>query len=170
MVDPSLLVADCNNCAALCCVSLAFDRSDDFPIEKPNGVPCPQLGERNQCKIYETREQEGYRGCCHYDCHGAGQRVTQEVFKGRSWRTEPQLLGDMTSAFVIMLRVHGLLELLQAASQLPLTDEEQVVYDGLLVDLNPVDGWSEDKLEAFEGQGTEKRVRAFLMSLRHHVA
>ncbi len=168
-MDASILIADCNKCAALCCVSLAFDRSDWFPIEKPNGVPCPQLGENNQCKIYDRREQEGYRGCCDYDCHGAGQRVTQEVFKGRSWRTEPQLLSDMTRAFVIMLRIHELLGLLDAASALPLTDEEIDTYDGLLMDLSPSGGWSEDKLEAFEGQGTEKRVRAFLMTLRHHV-
>lgn len=63
-----------------------------------------------------------------------------------------------------------LLELLQAASALPLTDDEQITYDGLIADLLSVDGWTEELLAGFEGQGTEKRVRAFLMTQRHHVA
>ncbi len=166
----SILSPDCKSCAALCCVCLAFDKSDDFPIDKPNGEVCPQLSEGQTCKIYEEREQQGYRGCMHFDCQGAGQRVTQEVFGGRNWRDNPKLLDPMTRAFVIMLKIHELLSLLQAASRLPLTDEEIDRYDGLLTDLNPADGWTEALLEEFEGTGTEKRVRAFLQSLRHHVA
>ena len=91
-MDASILQADCEQCAALCCVALAFDKSEWFPIDKPNGVVCPQLDGSNRCKIYDTREALGYNGCLNFDCHGAGQRVTQEVFGGRSWREDPALL------------------------------------------------------------------------------
>ncbi|WP_319485203.1 hypothetical protein [uncultured Cohaesibacter sp.] len=96
--------------------------------------------------------------------------MTQEVFDGRHWRDNPKLLDPMTRAFVIMLKIHELLSLLQAAARLPLTDEEIDRYDVLLTDLNPTGGWTEDLLEEFEGTGTEKRIHAFLQSLRHHVA
>nr|WP_321456885.1 hypothetical protein [uncultured Cohaesibacter sp.] len=169
-MSDALLVPDCEQCAALCCISLAFDKSDDFPIDKPNGEACPNLSETQTCKIYNEREQQGYRGCMHFDCLGAGQRVTQEVFAGKNWRAEPKLVGPMTSAFVIMLKIHQLLGLLQTASQLPLTYDEMDRYDVLMSDLTPPEGWTEELLGEFEGQGTEKVVHAFLQSLRHHVA
>ena len=62
-MDASLLKANCDQCAALCCFALAFDVSDAFPVNKPNGVVCAHLGEGNHCKIYNDREQQGYRGC-----------------------------------------------------------------------------------------------------------
>ena len=120
-------------------------------------------------KIHEEREGQGYRGCISYDCLGAGQRVTQEVFKGRSWRNEPSLIAPMTEAFVSMLRLHRLLSLLDTASNLPLTLEEIDQFDQFMDEFSPEDGWNEDLLERFEESGAEKRVRAFLMSLRHHV-
>ncbi|WP_319414566.1 hypothetical protein [uncultured Cohaesibacter sp.] len=166
----SSLIPDCQNCAALCCICLAFDKSDAFPIDKPNGEPCPQLTEGQSCKIYEEREQQGYRGCMHFDCLGAGQQVTQEVFGGRNWRDDSRLVAPMTRAFVIMLKIHQLMGLLQTASQLPLTYDEMDRFDVLMADLEPVDGWSEERLEGFEAQGTEAAVHAFLKSLRHHVA
>lgn len=69
------LRADCSRCAALCCVALAFDRSEDFAFDKPAGVPCPNL-DGNVCKIHDHLEEAGCRGCAHYECFGAGQRVT----------------------------------------------------------------------------------------------
>ncbi|TLP48993.1 hypothetical protein FDK21_04940 [Cohaesibacter sp. CAU 1516] len=170
MIDENLLEPDCSKCAALCCVSLAFDKSDMFPIDKPNGAPCPQLDKNNGCKIYDCREAEGYHGCMNFNCQGAGQRVVQDLFGGRNWHFEQSLLNDMTSAFVILLRAHELLSLLKAAEALPLTRGELDQFEGFVEELNPEDGWTEALLEAFEKGKTEKRVYAFLKSLRHHVA
>ena len=170
MIDEKLLEPDCAKCAALCCVSLAFDSSDMFPLDKPNGVPCAQLAKDNSCKIYADREQKGYLGCMNYDCQGAGQRVVQDLFGGRNWHFEQALLDDMTSAFVILLRVHELLTLLKAAEALPLTEGEMVQFATFVEELAPADGWTEALLEAFEQGKTEKRVYAFLKTLRHHVA
>ena len=38
--DRSALRADCDNCFALCCTAFGFQRSADFPIDKPAGTPC----------------------------------------------------------------------------------------------------------------------------------
>lgn len=169
-LDMSLLTPDCEKCASLCCVALAFDKSDWFPLDKPNGEPCPQLDSCGQCKVYEERDALGYRGCLSFNCLGAGQRTTQEVFKGRSWMSEPALLSSMTDSFVVMRRIHEQLQLLQQASGLPLTAEEQDVLNGLLVDLTPPEGWTEAALDDLDQSALERRVAAFLMSLRHHVA
>ncbi|WP_373235706.1 hypothetical protein [Cohaesibacter celericrescens] len=169
-MDASLLQADCERCAALCCFALAFDVSDSFPIDKPNGIVCPQLGANNRCKSYDKREELGYSGCMSFDCQGAGQKVTQEVFGGRSWRDEPALLAEMTDAFVVMRRVHEQIALLLTASALPLTAEECDLYDQFAHELSPPDGWTQELLEQYQMSGAEKRVKAFLMSLRHHVA
>lgn len=70
------LHADCRRCAALCCVATHFDASPDFAVTKHAGVPCPHLhGQR--CSIHDQRGTRGFSGCVDYDCHGAGQWITQ---------------------------------------------------------------------------------------------
>ncbi|WP_316862694.1 hypothetical protein [uncultured Cohaesibacter sp.] len=166
----TVLIPDCEKCAALCCVSLAFDKSDQFPIDKPNGEVCPQLNDSQTCKIYDEREANGYHGCMHFDCLGAGQRVVQEVFKGANWRDDRTLLPQMTEAFVLMRRVHEQLVLLNEVEKLPLTPEERSAFEEFGEEVTPESGWTMDLLLAYEQGGFERRLRAFLMSLRHHIA
>jgi hypothetical protein len=113
------LSADCSRCAALCCVALAFDRSELFGFDKAAGVPCAHL-DGHECSIHAEREREGFAGCARYDCLGAGQRVTLELFAGRSWRDEPSLGAPMMDAFHRLHEVHELLELVRAAGAWPL--------------------------------------------------
>lgn len=161
------LRADCSRCAALCCVALAFDHSDKFAIDKASGEVCRHLNERNGCRIHAEREQRGFSGCVTYDCLGAGQRVTQEVFKGRTWREDASLLLPMADAFNTMKRVHDLLQLLSEALRLPLSAAERRTASVLVDELNP--GWTPESLAAFSTADIEKRVRTFLQTLRHHV-
>ena len=67
------LQPDCARCAALCCVALAFDRSDRFAYDKPACEPCRNLGGDDRCRIYDRREREGFSGCIRFDCQGARQ-------------------------------------------------------------------------------------------------
>ncbi|MBP6013173.1 MAG: hypothetical protein KBA31_13180 [Alphaproteobacteria bacterium] len=164
------LRADCSRCVALCCVALAFDRSDKFAIDKASGEICRHLNERNGCRIHADREQRGFAGCITYDCHGAGQRVTHEVFNGRSWRDDDALLLPMTDAFNAMKRVHDQLLLLTEAGRLPLDGTERSDLNALTSELNPPPGWTPESLAAFDTGAMEQRVRAFLKSLRRHVA
>ncbi|NOX74187.1 MAG: hypothetical protein GXP03_11410 [Alphaproteobacteria bacterium] len=118
MTSPSLK-ADCQTCTALCCMALAFDKSEMFAIDKPAGVACPNLGPDHRCTIHAALKSKGFQGCINYDCEGAGQRVSA-MFSMRSWQDDPALLIPMLKAFHAMRQVHQRLVLLTAAADLPL--------------------------------------------------
>ncbi len=158
------LVPDCQNCAALCCVALAFDKGDMFAFDKPAGVPCQHL-QGHRCGIHTKLESAGLRGCVHYQCDGAGQRVVQEVFAGQSWQDDPALLPPMLAAFAQMRQVHGLLALLQTATALPLPKAQRAELDRLEARLSS-EGWTPETLADFERSDLPKTVHAFLRSLK----
>jgi hypothetical protein len=178
-MDDLVLRADCARCAALCCVSLAFDRSELFGFDKAAGVACPHLGREgvsggaprtpHRCGIYPELERMGFAGCAGYDCLGAGQRVTQELFGGRSWREHPALARSMFDAFRAMRQVHELLSLLQTAGQLPLSPAQARRRGELCAALCPPQGWSVESIEAFERGQLPGEIRSFLASLRDRV-
>lgn len=89
-------------------MALAFDRSTCFAFDKAAGVPCHEL-DGNECRIHADLEARGCSGCARYDCAGAGQRVVQEVFSGRS--NDPTRMID---AFRVMREVQELRILLRA--------------------------------------------------------
>jgi hypothetical protein len=125
------LRADCARCAALCCVALAFDKSDLFAFDKVSGEPCRNLRSDAGCQVYARRVEDGLRGCLSYDCLGVGQRVTQEFFDGRSWLEDRSLLTPMMEAFFRLGRVHELLALLCEAEKLRLAPHHKTRLDRL---------------------------------------
>lgn len=169
-MDATLLRADCANCAALCCVALAFDRSELFAIDKACGEACPNLDGSGGCRIYEDRAGYGFRGCEYFDCLGAGQRVTQDLFGGRSWQQEPGLLAPMLRAFEIMRRVHEWLALLHQAARFDLAADERRALAALEAELDPPQGWTAPALAALRVEDAGARVQAFLASLKAYVA
>lgn len=160
--------SDCQNCAALCCVALAFDKGEMFAFDKPSGMPCQHLNGR-LCGIHAQLKTEGLTGCVRYQCDGAGQRVVQEVFAGQSWRDTPALLPPMLEAFAQMRQVHELMLLLISAKVLPLPEAQQAELKALQVQLSP-ESWTPETLAAFERSDLPKTVRAFLRSLKAFVA
>lgn len=169
-MDDALLRADCTRCAALCCISLAFDRSDFFAFDKAAGVPCLNLASDNQCRIHAQLKEQGFAGCVRFDCLGAGHRVTQELFGGRSWKDDPSIAEPMFDAFRAMCLVHELLQLLHTADQLPLTPEQIQGRVDLQRSLEPIEGWTLQALTAFERGDVPSEIRAFLATLRDHVS
>jgi hypothetical protein len=119
------LRADCANCAALCCMALAFDRSRQFAIDKPAGQSCLHLDACGACTIHHERVERGFPGCVNFDCLGAGQRVTQAVFGGRSWMEDGSLIGPMSRAFSTLLHAHRYLALLDQAEALDLSPSDR---------------------------------------------
>jgi hypothetical protein len=114
-----VLQADCANCAALCCVVPAFAKSSDFAIDKPAGRACRNLAEGDfGCTIHERLDDKGFHGCVVFDCFGAGQRITQETFGGRSWRDEPGIAQDMFAMLPLVRQLHELMWLLTEALKL----------------------------------------------------
>jgi uncharacterized protein YjbI with pentapeptide repeats len=127
------LRADCAQCVGLCCVAPAFSVSADFAIDKVAGRPCPNLQEDFRCGIHARLRDRGFRGCAAYDCFGAGQRVSQELFPGADWRAGPGIAPRLFSAFSIARQLHELLwyvtEALQLAAARPLHSELRAARD-----------------------------------------
>ena len=58
----------------------------------------------------------GFPGCVAFDCYGAGQRVTQELFNGMSWRTSDETaVQNLFSAYTSFLALHRLMAMLALA-------------------------------------------------------
>ncbi|GAA0781205.1 hypothetical protein E1180_20685 [Roseibium denhamense] len=160
---------DCASCAALCCVVFAFDRSESFAYDKGAGEVCKNLAPDNTCKIFEKRSALGYQGCITYNCYGAGQRVTQEVFNGRSWRDDKALLTPMGEALSVLRRIHEQLMLLRAATGLPLSESEKEVLYRLEGRLTPEAAWTQDALAGYPIDTVCRDVAVFLKQLQRHV-
>jgi len=156
------LEPDCANCAALCCIALAFDRSKLFAIDKPAGEPCPNLDACGACTIHNTRADRGFRGCIAFDCLGAGQRVTQEFFSGRDWTEDSSLIGPMAHAFSVLLRRHEQLMLLEQAESLDLSGADRAQLSELRTSLVQVGASPATDLEA--------QLTAFLASLKRYLS
>jgi hypothetical protein len=146
MTTRSELRADCASCAGLCCVVPAFTVSSDFALDKPSGVPCPHLsGTDFGCTIHSELPERGFPGCTVYDCFGAGQRVVQQLFGGREWRTSPELREEQFAAFEVVERLHELLWYLEDAASRRLPRELREEVEGLRsavesAALEPVEG------------------------------
>jgi len=159
-----ILQPDCTRCAALCCVALAFDQSRMFAIDKPAGEPCPNLDACGACTIHSVRAERGFRGCIDFDCFGAGQRVTQEFFAGRSWTEDRALVGPMSRAFSVLLRRHEQLLLLDQAEALDLSSQDRERLAALRTRLV-------DSGVAVPGEkDLDAQLTAFLASLRRYLS
>ncbi|AHD00802.1 hypothetical protein [Leisingera methylohalidivorans] len=114
------LTEDCSRCAALCCLAYPFRAHEDFGLLKDADTPCPNLGPDFRCTIHDDLKLRGFGGCVAYSCAGAGQRVTQELFGGETWRDDPDLLPHMAYALRVLRPIHEALLVLQEAAALPL--------------------------------------------------
>ena len=121
------LRSDCSRCAGLCCVAHAFQRSSDFAYDKPAGTPCRNLQDDFLCSIHADLRTSGFTGCTVYECFGAGQFDTQQLFAGRTWRDDPGIAAEMFAMFGTMRGLHELLwyltEALTIRAAAPLHDE-----------------------------------------------
>src|SRR4051794_35476317 len=116
--ERSHLRADCANCAGLCCVGPAFAASADFAIDKPAATPCPNLQEDFRCGIHARLRESGFPGCTVFDCFGAGQRITQQTFRGASWRVSPGVARQQFAVLSVMRQLHEILWYLTEAVEL----------------------------------------------------
>ncbi|GAB3685953.1 pentapeptide repeat-containing protein [Actinocorallia lasiicapitis] len=123
------LEADCSRCFALCCVALPFAASADFAVDKPAGKPCANLAADYRCGVHGSLRKIGFTGCTVFDCFGAGQRVSQVTFGGRSWRDDPGTATAMFAAFPVMRHLHELLRYLDEARGLPVEAGLRAVLD-----------------------------------------
>lgn len=127
------LRADCERCVGLCCVAHAFAPSSDFAFDKPAGTPCRNLQGDYRCGIHPELRERGMSGCTVYQCFGAGQHVTQDLYGGRTWRDDPTLASDMFADFATARDLHEMLWYLTAALEIaaaaPVHDEIAALAD-----------------------------------------
>ncbi|SDQ93568.1 pentapeptide repeat-containing protein [Virgibacillus salinus] len=119
------LHSDCKNCFGLCCVALPYAESADFPFNKDGGEPCRHLCSNNLCSIHDQLRDKGFRGCVAYECFGAGQRVSQVIYKGEDWRKESERAEEMFAVFPIVQQLHEMLWYLKQALGLKETQSFQ---------------------------------------------
>ena len=159
------LQEDCSRCAALCCAAYPFERGHGFGADKPVDTPCLHLSGA-RCSIHASRSEAGYTGCTAYSCHGAGPYVTEVMFSGATWQDDPGLLPAMTKALRDLAKVQELRALLEAASALPLTSDQETRRHELARALLPVGDWTQGALDAFHAGRLSADTKAFLRSLR----
>ncbi|MBY6089342.1 hypothetical protein [Maritimibacter alkaliphilus] len=164
---PDRLATDCSKCAALCCLALAFDKGKDFAFDKNPGEPCRNL-KGHLCSIHDSLTEKGFPGCVAYDCLGAGNRVVQEIFGGRSWQKDPMLTRPMMEAFSGMREVHKRIDLLRAAEALPLSKQHDQTRREYLARLEQYT-WSGQELNDFE-VGLALEIDLFFHGLRGYVS
>jgi hypothetical protein len=163
------LTEDCASCAALCCLALAFDRGESFAIDKPAGVPCPNLSPVGHgCSIHDRLHREGFSGCVRYSCTGAGQRVVQELFAGRSWRDDPALVAPMMQAFRGMRAMQERLVILTAAKNLKLSEVDAARCEALMSQLMPGE-IDRQEVADFPGSALQSEIDTFVSGLRSYV-
>jgi len=113
------LYGDCERCFGLCCIALPFAKSADFSMNKASGEPCRNLQGDYRCGIHTQLRDRGLRGCTVYDCHGAGQYLSQVTFGGRSPLAHPEEAAQMYALLPVMQQLHEMLLYLQQALTLP---------------------------------------------------
>lgn len=101
------LKVDCSQCSGLCCTALFFSKIDGFPENKIAGKPCTKLQNNYRCKIHHELEKRNMKGCIGYDCFGAGQHVTQCIYKGETtWQTSKEQSKEIFDVFVIIFQLY----------------------------------------------------------------
>lgn len=100
------LKSDCESCSGLCCVALFCSRSDGFPADKEGGKPCQNLQKDFRCRIHAQLSEKKMRGCLAYDCFGAGQKVTREIYPNGSWSEKPSVASEEFQVFVHIFQLH----------------------------------------------------------------
>jgi uncharacterized protein YjbI with pentapeptide repeats len=103
------LTSDCKNCFGLCCVALPYAKSADFPINKDGGEPCRNLCSDNCCRIHDQLSEKGFHGCVSYECFGAGQHVSRNIYDGGDWRNNSERAKEMFAVFPLVQQLHEIL-------------------------------------------------------------
>ncbi|MFY0596024.1 MAG: hypothetical protein JXQ85_06315 [Cognatishimia sp.] len=165
------LTADCTKCAALCCAAYPFDEDEDFALLKEVDSPCPNLSKSCfDCTIHAKLAKSGFSGCVAYSCAGAGQRVTQELFDGETWRDDPDLLTHMTYALRVVRPIHEALLLLKEAQQLSIPESARAEGQALIAALCPENPTSVYDFEDPEVQEALGQVPDYFHSLAPFVS
>ncbi|MHA7239530.1 pentapeptide repeat-containing protein [Arthrobacter sp. TMS1-12-1] len=160
---------DCSSCFALCCTALGFSRSADFAVDKPAGTPCRNLDSDFSCTIHDRLRPRGFRGCTVFDCFGAGQNVSQNLFRGVSWTEEPGTAQEMFAAFTVVRQLHEMLWYLAEAGTRTFDPDTSHTVDHLRSTLERAMGGGAQQVLALDLGSLHARVRSTLMDVSEEI-
>ncbi|PAD22682.1 pentapeptide repeat-containing protein [Terribacillus saccharophilus] len=163
------LQADCANCFGLCCTALHIVASSDFAIDKPAGVPCPNLQSDFRCQIHSELRGKGFKGCTVFDCFGAGQQVSQNTFNGQDWRESKQVAGKMFSVFPVMVQLYEMLAYVTEALSYQVPQDLYKELTHQLQELESLTKLDADKLLALDIMEYRMPVNELLTKTSTHI-
>ncbi len=98
-----------------------------------------------------------------FDCHGAGQQVTQVTFGGASWRDGTAPARPMFAAFATMRALHELMWFVNEAMAVPAASASRQLLDQAYRHVEALTGGDPDALAAIDVNRLRDRVNAELL-------
>jgi hypothetical protein len=133
---PARLRPDCAQCSGLCCVAPPFDADQGFGHDKAAHEPCRHLAPDFRCRIHGRLLENGYPGCASFDCFGAGQRVTQQLFGGRNWSRNPEIAARMFDTYARVRSLHELMAMATLAQDHVTSEAGQLALQELIAEID----------------------------------
>lgn len=130
--------SDCSNCFGLCCAALQFQKSQDFPFSKKEGVSCGNLRSDFGCAVHNQLKANGFNGCTTYECFGAGQFISMELFKGVDWQYDPGSKKQMFQLLPVVRNIHEIIYHLRGSMELTKNKEIEKACAELIKDLERI--------------------------------
>ncbi len=130
--------SDCSKCFALCCVALQFQKSQDFPFSKKEGVPCKNLRSDFGCAIHNQLKTNGFNGCTTYECFGAGQFISMELFNGVDWQADPGSKKRMFQLLPVVRNIHEIIYHLRSSMEMTKNKDTEKACEDLRKDLERI--------------------------------
>ncbi|WP_458781864.1 pentapeptide repeat-containing protein [Arthrobacter sp. D3-16] len=140
----------------------------DFAIDKPAETACQNLDSEFSCTIHDSLRPRGFRGCTVFDCFGAGQNVSQNLFQGISWKADPGTAKDMFPAFKVVRQLHEMLWYLTEATNRTFDPDTSHHVNELRMSIEDVMGDTQQVLSLNLGD-MHARVRSVLMDVSEEV-
>lgn len=156
------LSIDCEKCSGLCCTALFFSKMDGFPQDKKAGISCMNLETNFRCSIHASLLKKNMKGCLAYDCFGAGQKVTQNIFGGESWREVPKKSEEIFKVFLVVYQFHQILWYLLDAYAVANAEELKKEINELILENTSITKGTPQEILNFDLEDYRSRVNAVL--------
>ncbi|MGL4345533.1 MAG: pentapeptide repeat-containing protein [Cellulosilyticaceae bacterium] len=164
------LKIDCKGCSGLCCVALYCSKVDGFPEDKEANVPCRHLEGDFRCDMHTELGKKGMKGCIHYECFGAGQKVTKMYQAIGNWRSTPEHREEIYELFLKVYQLHQMRWYLIDASGLELPQELGRECDWLIGENVRMAGGPAEVLLGLDITAYRERTNQLLKAVTKHIA
>ncbi|WP_395018652.1 pentapeptide repeat-containing protein [Robinsoniella peoriensis] len=156
------LKIDCRKCSGLCCTALYFSKSEGFPNDKPAGKPCTNLMSDFSCAVHKKLMQYNLKGCMAFDCLGAGQKVTSDIYGGVSWKQRPEAASEIFQVFLAVWQLHQMVWYLAEAAAVIPAEKLAEDIDALITEYKNMTALPSDQILQIDIEEYRTRVNLIL--------